>query len=99
MFVFPLVTSLVLSQGEALATPDHVSVLKDENGQTLQLNGEPYFIRGMNWGYVPIGTNYSYNFWAESEWVIKTALDKEMRLLQDMGVNPIASTMAFHPNG
>ena len=97
MFVFPLVTSLVLSQGDAFATPDHVSVLKDEHGQTLQLNGEPYFIRGMNWGYVPIGTNYSYNFWAEPEWVIKTALDKEMRLLQDMGVNSIRQYNGIPP--
>ena len=77
MFAFPLVSSLVLLQGAAIASPDNVSVYKDDVGQTLLMNGEPYFIRGMNWGYVPIGTNYSYNFWAEPEWVIKTALDKE----------------------
>ena len=72
-------------------------VYKDKRGQVLLFNGEPYFIRGMNWGYVPIGTNYSYNFWAEPEWMIKAALDKEMRLLQQMGVNSIRQYNGIPP--
>ena len=52
------------------------------------MNGAPYFLREKDWGYVPIGKNYSYNLWAEPDWVVK-APDKEMSLLQDMGVNTI----------
>jgi len=74
-----------------------VEIYVDEQGQQLLYHGQPYFIRGMNWGYVPIGTNYSYNFWAEPDWVIKTALDKEMRLLQQMGVNSIRQYNGIPP--
>ena len=31
----------------------------------LTVDGEPFFVRGMNWGYVPIGQNYSYDFWGQ----------------------------------
>ena len=42
----------------------------------------------MNWGYIPIGQNYSYD-WGQPEDFIKTALDREMSLLKDMGVNTV----------
>ena len=47
-------------------------------------------INGMNWDYVPIGTNYSIAvLWKQSDDIIKAALDAEMSLLQNMGVNVI----------
>ena len=82
---------------EKFVSTKEVEVYADEQGQHLLYQGEPYFIRGMNWGYVPIGTNYSYNFWAEPEWVIQTALDKEMRMLQQMGINSIRQYNGIPP--
>jgi hypothetical protein len=66
-----------------------VSVLDDKNGQTLLVNGKPFIVNGMNWDYVPIGQNYAYNFWSQPDDFIKAALDAEMGLLKNMGVNTI----------
>ncbi len=46
-------------------------------------------INGMNWDYFPIGTNYSYSLWNQSDNLIQEALDEEMGLLKNMGVNTI----------
>ena len=43
----------------------------------------------MNWGYQPIGTNYSYSLWVQPDSVIEEALKRDMSLLRDMGVNAI----------
>ena len=75
--------------GLAWAAPNHVAVLEDDNGFKLQVDGEDFFVYGMNWGYMPIGENYSYPFWDKSDAFIKEALDTEMALLVDMGVNAI----------
>ncbi|MCH8534283.1 MAG: hypothetical protein LAT51_04365 [Flavobacteriaceae bacterium] len=66
-----------------------VVVNESEHGFQLQVNGDDFFINGMNWDYFPIGTNYDYSLWNQSEDIIQKALDYEMQLLQDMGVNAI----------
>lgn len=43
----------------------------------------------MNWDYFPIGTNYNYSLWNQSDDLIKAALDYEMPLLKNMGVNVV----------
>ncbi|WP_090756556.1 glycoside hydrolase family 2 TIM barrel-domain containing protein [Nonlabens sp. Hel1_33_55] len=74
-----------------------VSIMDDLNGQTLIVDGKPFIINGMNWDYVPIGRNYSYNFWAESDDFIRAALDSEMGLLKNMGVNTIRVYVGMQP--
>lgn len=64
-------------------------IINEEKGVKLSVNGEDFFINGMNWDYFPIGTNYNYSLWKQSDETIKAALDKEMGLLQNMGVNAI----------
>ncbi|MFY8096763.1 MAG: glycosidase, partial [Flavobacterium sp.] len=51
--------------------------------------GKDFMINGMNWDYFPIGTNYSYSLWNQSDNLIQEALDEEMGLLKNMGVNTI----------
>ena len=68
---------------------DKVTLDKSEAGIKLKVNGNDFIINGMNWDYFPIGTNYSYSLWNQSESVIKQALDDEMSLLKNMGVNTI----------
>ena len=53
------------------------------------LNGEPFIVNGMNWDYLPIGYNYNYSLWSKSDNFIEAALDDEMSLLKNMGVNAI----------
>jgi hypothetical protein len=74
-----------------------VSVLKNEEGMKLLVNGEDFMINGMNWDYFPIGTNYSYSLWNQSDDLIKSALDTEMGLLKNMGVNVIRQYTGVQP--
>lgn len=67
----------------------NTSVQKYEGGFRLEANGKPFFINGMNWDYFPIGTNYNYSLWKQPDDVVKAALDNEMSLLRNMGVNTI----------
>lgn len=79
------------------AQTNQVSVVSDDNGMKLSVDGEDFMINGMNWGYVPIGTNYSYSLWEQSDDVIKAALDAEMGLLKNMGVNAIRQYTGIQP--
>ncbi|MEN8703455.1 MAG: glycoside hydrolase family 2 TIM barrel-domain containing protein [Polaribacter sp.] len=74
-----------------------VSLVTDENGVQLLVNNSPFMINGMNWDYIPIGTNYSYSLWSQSDEFIKKALDREMTLLKDMGVNSIRVYTGIQP--
>lgn len=61
------------------------------------VNEKPFMINGMNWDYFPIGKNYEFNLWNQSEEFIKTALDDEMSLLKNMGVNTIRVYAGIQP--
>lgn len=73
----------------ASAQNNHVAVEKSIDGFTLKVNGRALIINGVNWDYFPVGTNYSYSLWNQSDDFIKKALDDEMKLLRLMGVNTI----------
>lgn len=66
-----------------------VTLDQKEAGWRLMVNGKPLMVNGMNWDYFPIGTNYSYSLWNQPDAFIKKALDDEMALLKNMGVNTI----------
>ena len=71
------------------AGPNIVRVLSDANGAKLQVDGQDLMVLGMNWDYMPIGQNYTYDFWGQPDDFIETALAREMSLLKGMGVNTI----------
>ncbi|MFT4976556.1 MAG: beta-galactosidase [Myxococcota bacterium] len=81
--------SCLFASGAALAAPQQVTVLKDDGGWRLQVDGQDTFLFGMNWGYMPIGENYSYDFWGHSDDFVEAQLRKEMSLLTGMGINTI----------
>lgn len=66
-----------------------VKIADNSEGQKLTVNGKPLMINGMNWDYYPVGTNYNYSLWTQSDEFITSALDSEMSLLKNMGVNSI----------
>jgi hypothetical protein len=66
-----------------------VRVVHDDSGWRLQVDGRAFFVRGMNWDYIPIGQNYAYDLFQQPEDVIIAALDREMTLLAGLGVNAI----------
>jgi hypothetical protein len=71
------------------AQADKIVVENNNSGHRLKVNGKNFMVKGMNWDYYPIGTNYNYSLWKQSDDLIITALDAEMSLLKNMGVNTI----------
>lgn len=83
LLLFWCCTSVVYSQADKV-------VVDNNNGQIkLKVNGKDFIVNGMNWDYFPIGTNYNYSLWNQSDAFIQQALDEEMGLLKNMGVNTI----------
>ncbi|MBW4360060.1 glycoside hydrolase family 2 TIM barrel-domain containing protein [Flavobacterium taihuense] len=76
-------TSTIYSQA------DKVTIDQSKSGFKLKMNGQDFIVNGMNWDYFPIGKNYTYILWEQPEEMIKKALDNEMPLLKNMGVNTI----------
>ena len=91
LILFLHASSLVYSQA------DKVSIEKSEQGMKLVVNGKDFMINGMNWDYFPIGTNYSYSLWNQPDDLIKAALDTEMELLRNMGVNAVRMYTGVQP--
>jgi hypothetical protein len=87
--LFALFTSLLIYMPLLSGQGDVVKVKNDNQGFTLVVNGEPFMVNGMNWDYFPRGTNFNYSLWTKSDEIIRAALDEEMSLLKNMGVNSI----------
>ncbi len=93
-----LVTSLLLCFAiTVFSQTDKISVVKKDKGVELEVNGSGFMINGMNWDYFPIGTNFNYSLWKQSDDIIKAALDSEMSLLKNMGVNTIRAYVGMQP--
>lgn len=95
--VLVVVTVFLLSPTESNAQAASINIVSDGAGSRLQVDGKDFMINGMNWDYFPIGTNYSYSLWTQSDDVIKAALDAEMSLLKNMGVNAIRQYTGIQP--
>lgn len=81
---------LILFTTSLFAQVSKVTVENNSEGIYLAVNGKKMMLNGMNWDYVPIGTNVvNANFYKKSDDIIKSGLDAEMALLQNMNVNVI----------
>ena len=78
-------------------TQENVRTYHDNNGWKLLVDDNSYYIKGMVWGYIPIGENYAYNLWAKSEEHIKNVLEHEFNLMKEAGVNTIRSFGSIPP--
>jgi hypothetical protein len=92
-----LILALFLFSTVLFAQVDKISIVNNDDGMALNVNGKNVILNGMNWDYVPIGKNYSYSLWKQSDDVIKAALDAEMGLLKNMGVNAIRQYTGIQP--
>jgi len=94
MFGRSILWTLVFFSAQAVAAPpaarpNVVKVKSDAEGQHLEVDGRPFMVLGMNWGYVPLGENYRYDLWSKDDAFIRRVLDRDMALLKGMGVNAI----------
>lgn len=78
-----------VTQGQPAERLPVVRVATDPSGQRLQVDGRDFFVKGVNWDYFPVGTNYAFSLWTQPDDIIAEALDREMGLLRTMGVNAI----------
>lgn len=85
-----LFSVILLLFATSLFAQSNVQVENNSDGWILKVDGKDFMINGMNWDYIPIGTNtVNADFWKKSDDVIKAGLDGEMKLLQNMNVNVI----------
>lgn len=80
---------LALFATVSFAQSQKVTVQSGTTGERLKVDNVDFMVNGMNWDYFPIGTNYSYSLWSQSDETVKAALDAEMSLLKNMNVNAI----------
>lgn len=95
VLILSLVALTVLT-GQAHAT-DVVTTYKDELGWKLQVNGEDFYVKGVNWGYTPRNEDFNYNLWGQPADRIRKVLDYDMGLLKAAGVNAIRSFSMIPP--
>lgn len=95
-FVLLLLAAPLAARAQAAPPPTaspsataEIRVVSDRGGLTLDVDGRPFLVRGVNWDYFPIGTNYSYSLWNQPDDVIEAALENEMPLMKRMGVNAV----------
>jgi len=83
--------------GQAEAAADKVTTYKDAKGWKLKVNGEDFFVKGFVWDYKPVGTNYSYDLYGQSEEFIKNLIDHEFGLMAKAGVTATRSFVRVPP--
>lgn len=88
---------LLLFSSTLFVQASKIALLNNSNGTRLVVDGKDFMINGMNWDYYPIGTNYSYSLWKQPDNIIKAALNSEMSLLRNMGVNAIRQYVGIPP--
>jgi hypothetical protein len=84
-----LAVAVLLTTVAVNAQANKIIVQNNSNGIRLVVDGKDFVVNGMNWDYFPIGTNYSYSLWNQPDDFVQQALDEEMGLLKNMGVNTI----------
>lgn len=92
-----LVFVLIFLSFRVHAQGNQVSVIRSDAGMKLTVDGKDFMVNGMNWDYFPIGTNFSYSLWNQPDDIIMAALDTEMALLKNMGVNAIRVYTGIQP--
>ncbi|RRO11916.1 glycoside hydrolase family 2 TIM barrel-domain containing protein [Flavobacteriaceae bacterium 14752] len=92
-----LVLVYILCCYATFAQTNQVKVIDDASGQYLLVNGEKFIANGMNWAHMPIGKNFNYSLWEQPDDIIKAALDNEMSLLKNMGVNTVRIYTGIQP--
>lgn len=87
--IYLLALTLLFFRVSGYAQSSQVTVVQDDSGMKLQVNGKDFMVNGMNWDYFPIGTNFNYSLWKQPDDIIMAALDAEMPMLKNMGVNAV----------
>ena len=91
---------MLLGAGDCRETApgvEPVRIVSSAGGMRLQVDGQDFMVNGMNWDYFPRGTNYAFIPWDEPDDVLEEALEREMTLLQEAGVNAVRQYVGVPP--
>ena len=76
--LFLVIASVASFAGTAAGGHETVRVVTDASGSRLQVAGQDFLVRGMNWDYVPIGQNYAYDLFQQPDDIVSRD-----RIIQD----------------
>ena len=71
------------------ATAETAEVQKSADGFRLMVDGQEFYVRGVNWGYTPIGATYDFALWQMPAATVKRLIDEDAAVMKRMGVNAI----------
>lgn len=86
------VVSMLIARSCYVAGPTQASVIKLPNGHyQLLVNGKPYLVKGVCYQPIPIGKDFTYNWWGDpaKPWLL------DGKLLKEAGAN----TVRFYMGG
>ena len=82
----------------AFAQANKVEIVKNADGTKIVVDGKDFMLNGVNWDFVPIGTDVTgASFWNKPDDIIKAGLATEMGLLKNMNVNVIRQYVGVPP--
>ena len=67
-----------------------VRIEADAKGVMIIENGEPFFVRSVNWSYQPRGYTKPFDLWEQPPDFIAAVLDAEMPMLVEMKLNTVS---------
>ena len=74
----------------AAGAVEPVTLERDADGWRLLVEGEPFFVRGVNWRYTPVGLKYDFNAWTGlPREVCERLVDEDAALMKAAGINTI----------
>ncbi len=83
---FPLYALLFLVLPSAFGKTE---LIRTPSGWQMQVDGEPFYVKGFTWSYTPVGMKYDYDLFAEEESAIKAALERDLSLIRAAGGNTL----------
>ena len=95
--VFTIVLCVFLSGTSFAQGPQKVTTHQDAQGWKLKVDGKDFYIKGMVWGYMPRGENYTFNLWGKPEAEIRKILDYDFGLMKKANINAIRSFSGIPP--
>ncbi|GHC54311.1 glycoside hydrolase family 2 TIM barrel-domain containing protein [Roseibacillus persicicus] len=84
-----LLPFLIFSTYLVSTSSAETKIKKTSSGWQMTVDAKPFYIKGFTWSHTPVGKKYDYNLFAESEEIIKAALERDLSLIQAAGGNTL----------
>lgn len=72
-----------------LARAEKTQLIESEEGWTMEVGGQPFYVKGFTWSCTPVGMKYDYDLFKEDEAVIRAVLERDMEKMRAAGANTL----------